>query len=155
MHKKSPPKTEGLKEVSRLDLRVLVAIAATATAATVAIATATTTATISAAEAATTAAATAEATTTAAATTKATAARAIFLGTSFVDREGTTTEVFTVQGLGCLGGIFRGVHGDKREATRATGHFVHRDEYVGDVTELSERVAQLVFGGFKGHVPYI
>ena len=126
----------------------VVAIAAAGTATTVAaVATATAATTIAAAAAATESAA--------AAAAESTATRTIFFRTGFVDGQCATTEVLAIESLSCFGRILGSVHGDKCEAARASGHFVHRDENVGDVTELSERVAQLVFSGFKGHVSYV
>ena len=120
----------------------LAAVAATAAAATAA---------AEATAAATAAAAAAEATTAAAAAAEA-AAGAIFLGTCLVDRQLTATELGAIDLLGrCLGLIGR-THGDEREATGATGHFVHSDVNVGNGTELAEVRAELVFSRFEREI---
>jgi hypothetical protein len=120
----------------------------TAAAATTAVSTAAATAAVSTAAAAAT---TLVAATTAAATTT----RAIFTGTGFVDLNGTTFHVGTVEffdGCGCL---FIGREGDKAEAARAAGLTVKGDHDIGHGAHLSEGVAKRVFGAAEGEIPHI
>ena len=100
------------------------------------------------------AAATAAETTAAAAATAAAAeaAGARFLRTGFVDSQGATAEIGAIQLLSRGLRLFSGAHGDEREATWATGHFVHGDVNVGDGTELAKGLTELVFGGLERHI---
>jgi hypothetical protein len=120
---------------------LVTAIAATGTAAA-----ATEAATAFAAAAAT------EATATAAAATTEGTAGAFLLGTSFVNGESATTEVDAIELLSGHLGLFGRAESNERETAGAAGHFVHGDVNVSDVTELNESRAELVFGGFEGHV---
>ena len=94
--------------------------------------------------AAATAATTAAAEATAAAATTATGA--IFAGTSFVDVEGSATEVGVVERLnGCVG--LTGVrHFDERESTGTTSFAIHNHRDVRDFTVGLEGVTDFLLG---------
>ena len=49
-------------------------------------------------------------------------------------------------------GLFRGPHGDEREAAGAAGHLVHGDVDIGHRAELTKGRAKLVLGGLERQV---
>ena len=63
-----------------------------------------------------------------------------------------TAEVDAIELLSSELGLFGRAESDERETAGAAGHFVHGNVNVRDVTELTEGRAELVFGGFEGHV---
>ena len=102
--------------------------------------------------AAATAATTAAAEATAAAATTATGA--IFAGTSFVDVEGSATEVGVVERLnGCVG--LTGVrHFDERESTGTTSFAIHNHRDVRDFTVGLEGFTNVLLGSAERKVSY-
>jgi hypothetical protein len=114
------------------DYKSLVALAASA-------ATATTTAT--AAEIATTA-------------TAATAAGAFFAGTSDVDREGATIELFAVQSVDRFLGFIGAAHGYETKAAGTAADAVHHQVDFHNRTVGRKRVLEVVFRSVEGKISY-
>src|SRR5690242_15085071 len=54
--------------------------------------------------------------------------------------------ILTVQGQDSRLGSFRSIHGREREATRASGHFVHDNMDFVDRAMLRKHVPQVIFG---------
>src|ERR1041385_2012897 len=115
--------------------------------------------TASAAAAATTATATttsaaAAATAVATSATTATATGTFFARPSFIDGQIATVDVFAMQGLDSLVGIFFGFHGHEREAARASAHFVHDQIDVSDRAMCCKQVLQIIFSGVEGKISH-
>ena len=129
---------------------------ATTSSATTSSATTSSATTATAASATTATAASAAATiATASAATTTEASGAFFTRAGFIDREKSTAKIFAIQasdrglhGIGC-------VHADEGKSTRAAAIAIHRQENIGDASELAEKVGNILGGGFEGQVAHI
>ena len=143
--------------VSTLTTIITLPLFSTTTAATTVATTATATTSSATTSSATTATAASAAATiaTASAATTTEASGAFFTRAGFIDREKSTAKIFAIQasdrglhGIGC-------VHADEGKSTRAAAIAIHRQENIGDASELAEKVGNILGGGFEGQVAHI
>jgi hypothetical protein len=91
---------------------------------------------------------------TASAAAAVTGAAALFARARFGHGNIPSTHIATAEaGNGCLSG-FRRIHGHECKSAGATRHAIRDDVDFGYVTELLERVLQIVFGGLKGKISH-
>jgi hypothetical protein len=98
--------------------------------------------------------ATAVATVSAATTTTTASAGTVFAWTRFINGQCAAINGFAVQSAGCGIRAFFGFHGDKCEAARAAGEFVHDHIHFKDVAVWGEHILKLVFRGVEGKISH-
>src|SRR5690606_19478899 len=81
------------------------------------------------------------------------ATTALLTRTSFIHSQGATRQLAAVQGSDRL--IGSAVHFDRRRPAAASGLPVGNDRGSGDLTKLTERIAQIVRRGAEGKVTHV
>ena len=87
--------------------------------------------------------------------TASTAAACVGLRFGFIDNQGATLKLISVQGgNGIVHGI-GGIHGDECETSGPSGFTVGWNEYFSHFAMGTKQIPQVLFGGIEGQIPYV
>ncbi len=78
--------------------------------------------------------------------------RTLFARPGFIDGQGATLNLLSIQGQNSRLGTFFGGHGDKRETARPPANLIHNEVNLGDRAVLGKHILEVVFDDIEGEV---